>query len=58
MHHQGVNALGFGLTPTAYATDGLIEGFEGEGIYGVQWHPEAMGERMDALFESFLEVLE
>jgi putative glutamine amidotransferase len=42
-HHQGVDALGTGLTATAWAADGLVEAIELEGIFalGVQWHPEA-----------------
>ena len=57
LHHQGINTLGFGLTPSAYAPDGLIEAFEGNGILGVQWHPEAMGNAMEVLFKSFVEEL-
>lgn len=55
LHHQGVKELGFGLKPTAIAEDGLIEGFEGYGIYGVQWHPEAMGEKMEPVFKHFID---
>ena len=54
LHHQGIKTLGFGIRPTAFSSDGLIEGFEGYGTYGVQWHPEAMGERMEALFKGFV----
>ncbi|WP_170297179.1 gamma-glutamyl-gamma-aminobutyrate hydrolase family protein [Georgenia thermotolerans] len=45
-HHQGVKVLGHGLTPTAWASDGLVEGFEHDHhrIIGVQWHPEVMTE--------------
>jgi putative glutamine amidotransferase len=42
LHHQGVKALGEGLQVTARAPDGLVEAIEGEGIVGVQWHPERM----------------
>ena len=39
-HHQGVKDLAPSLKATAWASDGLIEGFEGPGILAVQWHPE------------------
>jgi len=43
-HHQAIDRLGTGLTVTARAADGTIEGVEdGDRRYlvGVQWHPEA-----------------
>jgi|SRR5690606_2819763 len=42
MHHQGIRELGFGLEPTAWAPDGLIEAAElgDRWAVGVQWHPE------------------
>lgn len=44
LHGQGVDRLGQGLRPVAYAPDGLIEAFElveaGSFACGVQWHPE------------------
>lgn len=43
-HHQCIDRLGAGLTPVAYAEDGVIEGVtldDHAGWYlGVQWHPE------------------
>jgi len=42
-HHQAIKALGKGLIPTAYSTDGLIEAVELQGrseVISVQWHPE------------------
>ncbi len=42
-HHQAVKDLGVGLTCTARAEDGLVEGVEATGhdwVVGVQWHPE------------------
>jgi putative glutamine amidotransferase len=42
-HHQGIDALGDGLTPTAHATDGVVEAVEltsARFVVGVQWHPE------------------
>lgn len=44
LHHQAIDQLGDGLTPCAWADDGLIEAVELEGhpfTVGVQWHPEA-----------------
>ena len=42
--HAGINLLAAGLTPLAWATDGLVEAFEVTGAAGfnlaVQWHPE------------------
>ena len=42
-HHQALDALGAGLTPTAHATDGVVEAVEltsARFVVGVQWHPE------------------
>ena len=41
-HHQAVLTLGNGLTVTARAQDGTVEGFEHSRLplFGVQWHPE------------------
>ncbi|MFF0015093.1 gamma-glutamyl-gamma-aminobutyrate hydrolase family protein [Streptomyces sp. NPDC005374] len=43
-HHQRVDRLGSGLTATARAADGTVEGLELPGLPGwftaVQWHPE------------------
>ena len=43
-HHQSVDRLGEGLTPSAYAEDGTVEAIERPGaegwVLGVQWHPE------------------
>lgn len=42
-HHQGVDRLGEGLHPVAWADDGLIEAAEAldyPWVVGVQWHPE------------------
>jgi putative glutamine amidotransferase len=43
-HHQAVDRLGSGLTPTAWTDDGLVEAVEledGPGFFvAVQWHPE------------------
>jgi putative glutamine amidotransferase len=44
LHHQTLRELGDGLVPSAYATDGVIEGFESTdgNVLGVQWHPELL----------------
>ncbi|MFG3498443.1 gamma-glutamyl-gamma-aminobutyrate hydrolase family protein [Streptomyces sp. NPDC047928] len=42
-HHQAVDLLGTGLTPSAHAGDGTVEAVELPGdhwVLGVQWHPE------------------
>jgi putative glutamine amidotransferase len=39
-HHQAVSRLALGLRATAHAEDGVVEAFEGEGLLGVEWHPE------------------
>jgi len=43
LHHQGIRQLAPGLSATAVAPDGLIEGIEIPDhpfAVGVQWHPE------------------
>jgi putative glutamine amidotransferase len=43
-HHQGIGRVGAGLTVSAHAHDGTIEGLEVAGdrfCVGVLWHPEA-----------------
>ena len=42
-HHQAVDQVGDGLRVVARASDGTIEGIEGDGfIVGVQWHAETL----------------
>jgi putative glutamine amidotransferase len=42
-HHQAVDQVGEGLRVVARASDGTIEGIEGDGfLVGVQWHAETM----------------
>jgi putative glutamine amidotransferase len=42
-HHQGLDRLGEGFRPVAWAPDGLVEGIERDQgwIVGVLWHPES-----------------
>ena len=44
LHHQVIERVGEGLTVTARADDGVVEGFEtADGlVIGVQWHPELL----------------
>ncbi len=39
-HHQAVGRLGAGLSATARSDDALVEAAGGDGMIGVQWHPE------------------
>lgn len=39
-HHQAVAKVGHGLRVTARSPDGVVEAVEGEGVLGVEWHPE------------------
>ena len=61
-HHQAVKRLGEGLTVSARAEDGLIEGVEMPGkkfTVGVQWHPESLSSyraEAQALFNAFAEA--
>ena len=60
-HHQAIRALGAGLTVSATAPDGIVEGVEMPAhrfCVGVQWHPEsfhATGE-FDGLFSGFVDA--
>ncbi len=57
-HHQAVQALGSGLTATAWAQDGTIEAIEEPGerlVLGVQWHAEGLLAH-DALFDLLIEA--
>jgi putative glutamine amidotransferase len=42
-HHQGLDRIGEGFTPVAWAPDGLVEGIERDQGWtvGVLWHPES-----------------
>lgn len=60
IHHQAVRQLASPFVETAYAPDGVLEGFEVNGarfFLGVQWHPEALlksSSSMQPLFEAFI----
>jgi putative glutamine amidotransferase len=58
-HHQGIDRLGDGLIPVAWADDELVEAIEHrEGwMVGVQWHPEvtaAADPAQQALFDTLV----
>ncbi len=63
IHHQAVRELAPGLSPTAYAPDGIIEGLElpsARFLVGVQWHPEEIfsaSPAAQALFQAFRDAL-
>jgi putative glutamine amidotransferase len=47
-HHQALDRIARGVTPCAWAEDGLVEAVEVPGrrfCLGVQWHPEAGDDR-------------
>lgn len=61
LHHQAIKQLGRGLTLSATAEDGVVEGVEMSGkrfVVGVQWHPEHLQDdpAMRALFEGLVEA--
>lgn len=61
LHHQGISRVGEGLTATAFAPDGLVEGLEVTGAgfaLGVQWHPECLPDDpgSQSLFRAFVEA--
>ena len=57
-HHQSVKVPGKGLTVSAIASDGVIEGIEDHTkkfCHGVQWHPEFLIKSSDK--KNFSKVL-
>jgi putative glutamine amidotransferase len=60
-HHQGLDRLGEGFRPVAWAPDGLVEGIERDDgwVVGVLWHPESTARRdpvQRRLLRTFVEV--
>jgi putative glutamine amidotransferase len=60
-HHQGLDRIGDGFRPVAWAPDGLVEGIERDHGWtvGVLWHPEstAAGDPVQhRLLRSFVDV--
>jgi putative glutamine amidotransferase len=60
-HHQGLDRLGEGFRPVAWAPDGLVEGIERDQGWtlGVLWHPESTAATdpvQQRLLRSFVEA--
>jgi len=59
-HHQGIDRVGHGLVPTAFAPDGLVEAVEDPSLpfwVAVQWHPENLaGTEHEKLFAALVEA--
>ena len=61
-HHQAVEELGNNFNASAFAPDGVVEAIEMQGdrfVLGVQWHPEALTNKMQEhakLFSAFVEA--
>ena len=59
-HHQGIDKVGHGLVPTAFAPDGLVEAVEDPSLpfwVAVQWHPENLaGTPHERLFKALVEA--
>lgn len=58
-HHQAVKDIAPGCKITARAADGVVEAWEGQGIFSVQFHPEEMiwwgDDTFLPLFNAFVE---
>ena len=57
LHHQMIKTTGDGIRVVARAEDGNVEAIEGNNIWALQWHPEAMlmhDDTMLPLFASFI----
>lgn len=59
-HHQGVQRLGTGLRPVAWAPDEVVEALALDGepqVSAIQWHPELAGAGREGqgLFEALVE---
>lgn len=61
-HHQGLDRLGKGLRPVAWAPDGLVEAVELEThpfLQAIQWHPEITAltdPTQQALFDTLIDA--
>jgi gamma-glutamyl-gamma-aminobutyrate hydrolase PuuD len=58
-HHQVVKKVGKGLRVTMRdVSDGEIEGVEGinEPVFGIQWHPDLMGNAGKGIFKTFIKI--
>lgn len=59
-HHQGIDRIGHGLVPAAFAPDGLVEALEDPSLpfwIAVQWHPENLaGTPHERLFAALVEA--
>ena len=63
IHHQAIDRIADGFHPVAWAGDGVIEGIQHEDdgweFFGVQWHPEFLGDNFDVpsqrLFDALVE---
>ena len=57
-HHQAVKDLAPGVRATAHSADGIVEAYENNQVWAVQFHPEKMlqagEERWLPLFEAFV----
>lgn len=61
LHHQGIRDLATPLRVSARAQDGLIEGVEHPDhpfLIGVQWHPESLYQRHDAMHNLFMSFIQ
>ena len=58
-HHQAVKVLAPGVKATAHSADGLVEAYENDQVWAVQFHPEkdlqAGDTRWLRLFEAFVQ---
>ena len=48
-HRQGIETVAPGFVPSAWASDGLVEAIERDGLVGVEWHPGERPERAPGL---------
>lgn len=59
-HHQAVKDLAPGVKVAGYSDDGLVEAYENDQVWAVQFHPESLAQEDDswlALFTAFLQRL-